>query len=348
MDCHLLIPGLILPENAGAASYNDLALPALETLLARGALRAQAGVSLERWLAATFGVAPQYDLPFAPLSLRGDGVDPGNACWIQADPVHLEVRRDELLLADASCFEIAADEAHDMLTALNAHFRGDGLEFIAPAPHRWYARLAGEAQIRTTPTLEVAGHSIERFLPAGEDARRWRRLANEAQMLLHQHARNEARETRGALTVNSVWFWGAGRAPAVGRDAPYGAVWSSHPLAAGLAAAANSRSQPLPPSAARLLESDPNAARDRRELVVLDWLRGAATADLPAWRGALARLEKLWFAPLLDALRRGAVQLTLHALGTERSLVSTSTRFDRLKFWRTRRPIARHLMAASR
>jgi hypothetical protein len=57
-----------------------------------------AGLSLERWLAATFRIAADPDLPLAALSLLGDGAAPGAACWLQADPVHLRVHRDQLLL----------------------------------------------------------------------------------------------------------------------------------------------------------------------------------------------------------------------------------------------------------
>ena len=343
MHCHLLIPGLILPESAGAALLDDPALPALELLLARGALEKHPGMSLEGWLAAAFRVAPQYDLPLAPLSLRGEGVDPGDAWWLRADPVHLEAQRGELMLADASCFEVAGDEAADMLSALNAHFREDGLEFVAPVPQRWYVRLAGEARIRTTPAIEVAGRSIGRFLPAGDDAPRWHRLINEAQMLLHTHKRNEAREARGELPINSVWFWGAGRAPGVGGDAHYDGVWSDQPLAAGLAAVANVEAHPLPPSGAALLETSHPPFGEQRTLVVVDWLRGAACNDRPAWANAAARLEALWFAPLLDALKRGSLgSLTVHALGPDVSLTSASTRLDQLKLWRARRPLGHY------
>ena len=211
MNCHLLIPNLFLPESAGAEPYRELALPALETLLARGSHQGLPGMSLERWLVAAFRIAPQHDLPLAPLNLRGDGIDPCDAWWVQADPVHLKVYRDELLLVDASCFEITRDEAAAMIAALNAHFGADGIEFVAPVPQRWYARVRAEPRILTTPTAEAAGRGIERFLPAGDDGPGWRRVINEAQMLLHGHPCNEAREQRGELPVNSVWFWGAGR-----------------------------------------------------------------------------------------------------------------------------------------
>ena len=48
-------------------------------------------------------------------------------------------------------------------------------------------------------------------------ARRLRRLQSECQMLLYPHPLNEAREARGAPTLNSIWLSGCGRAqPLVG------------------------------------------------------------------------------------------------------------------------------------
>src|SRR6185436_4647869 len=94
MNFHLLIPSLFPPAGAGAEPYRGLDLPALETLLARGTIARLPGMSLERWLAAAFGVTPQHDLPLAPLCLRGDGADPGAACRMVPVPVPLQVHRD--------------------------------------------------------------------------------------------------------------------------------------------------------------------------------------------------------------------------------------------------------------
>jgi len=343
MDCHLLIPDLLLPDSTGAAPYQKLLLPALEMLLARGASQRHAGISLERWLAAAFRVAPQYDLPLAAASLRGEGLDPADACWLQADPVHLKVQGDHLILADSKRFEITESEAAEMLAALNTHFLQDRIEFVAPVPQRWYARVPEEPRIRTTPTAEVAGRNIERFLPQGDDAARWRRLSNEVQMLLHSHPGNDARDARGELTINSVWFWGAGRMSRLAGDVRYQAVHSGHPLAIGLASAAGLEIQAIPHSSAVLLEIYRGRTRDRPVLVVLEALRNALN-DVHAWRRALEELEARWFAPLLDALKRGALQtVTLHALGPEMSLASISTRYNHLKFWRTRHRLPDYL-----
>jgi hypothetical protein len=41
-------------------------------------------------------------------------------------------------------------------------------------------------------------------------AKKWRRLQNELQMILHDHPVNEARLERGELSINSVWLYGCG------------------------------------------------------------------------------------------------------------------------------------------
>src|SRR5262249_54562653 len=205
----------------------------------------------------------------------GEGVDPGDAFWLEADPVHLSVSRDELLLTAAGRPALTVGEARELTSTLNTHFAEDGLEFIAPSPRRWYARVREAPRIRTTPTADAVGQRMEALLPQGEDGPRWRRIVNEAQMLLHDHPCNAAREERGELPVNSVWPWGAGRLPAVAGDAPYGAVWSSHPLATGIASAAHLSSYPLPASAAAFLETPAPSANERPALLVLDDLQAA-------------------------------------------------------------------------
>ena len=204
-ECHLLVADLFPAGSSGSALYERLALPALGTLLARGStlpIPAARGshVSLEAWLAVEFGASAHL----AAASLRGDGIEPGDACWLRADPVHLKADRDRVLLADATSFEIDREETAALIAALNAHFAEDGLAFVAPVPQRWYVRVRDGARIQTTPTPRVRGRGIDGYLPEGEDGPRWRRLGNEAQMLLHGHPCNEARETRGALPVNGV------------------------------------------------------------------------------------------------------------------------------------------------
>ena len=336
MNCHLLVSDLFWPASAGNEPYSGLALPALETLLARGRGVRTAGASLERWLAAEYRLSD--GLPLAPFSLRGDGGEPGGDCWMRADPVHLKLHGDRLILADASQLAVTPEEAPEFVAVLNSHFAGEGISFIAPSPPRWYLRTANAPRLRTTPISEVAGRSVEGLLPDGDDGARWRRVINEAQMLLHQHPCNDARERRGQLAVNSVWLWGAGRDHSL--TAPYDALWADHPLATGLAAAGGAAVRPLPASGDLLVE----APRGGTQLVVLP-LPATAYGDLADWREAVATLERLWIAPLLSRLQDASLEsLTLHGLGPDYGYTSSLTGRDRLRFWRVRRPL--HAYAA--
>ena len=111
-------------------------------------------------------------------------------------------------------------------------------------------KLARAPKLVDSQLSEVAGKDVQPYLPAGADALEWHRIFNEAQMLLHEHAVNEAREARGEPAVNSVWFWGGGTRPAVpGR--PFDAVWSDDTTAIALAAAAARMPRRCPPMRTR-------------------------------------------------------------------------------------------------
>jgi len=341
MNLHVLVPDLFLAAGAGPDPYRALALSALETMLARGEAARTAGGSLEAWLAATFAIDGVPEPPLAALSLIGEGVDPGESAWVRADPVHLEARGDHLLLADSASMAIEPEEAASLVAGLNAHFARDGIEFIAPHPGRWYARVRVEPRLRTMPASGAARRPLREVLPAGEDAPRWRSLMNEAQMLLHAHPCNELREARGTPTVNGVWFWGAGRARRPGRNAPYRAVWSSNPLAVGIADAAGLDAGPIPAGGAPEIVAAGAGALPH--LLVLDALTGALAAGIERWREGLEAMETGWFAPLLAGLGAGQCEtLTLHCLGPDGGRLVRLSRWTRRRWWRARRRLAHY------
>src|SRR3990172_4623918 len=154
-NVHLIIPDLFLPEDIAAEVCADLRLPVLEKLLARGAStdsdpstkplvlsgvegsgRTGEGGYLENHLCELFGVTCAADAPIAPVSAAFDGLAAG--CWLRADPVHLRLQRDQLLLAGV---QPGGEEGAALGASLNEHFAGQGMEFFAPHPQRWYVRL---------------------------------------------------------------------------------------------------------------------------------------------------------------------------------------------------------------
>lgn len=309
--------------------------PALQTLLARASCVQAPQSEMESWLCEAFGVARQQDYPAAPLSLMADGVSPETHYWLRADPVHLGVERDQLILSEGSTFPLAQDEADALIATLNQHFAVDGLHFMAPHPQRWYLRLAHTPALTTHGLYQAAGRNVHSLLPAGEEAMRWRALLNEVQMLMFEHPVNVAREARGIAPVNSIWLSGGGELP---QDLlqPFDQVWANDALAHGLALAARIPYENLPENAAAWL----NHAAPGKHLLVLDTLRPAACyGDPHAWRSQLAQLEEQWFAPLKQALQRGAIALTLHAPTPAGTLSFTLSRSSLWKLWQPVRPL---------
>ena len=323
MHCELIVPGLF-------AQASGARVPSLELLLARSRSSSAESVSLEAWLQEAFGLE---DAPPAAgaLTFAAGGGDPGEDCWGRADPIHLRLMRDRLVVVPSAAFALADDEARSLVEALNRHFDGRiRLEVFEPA--RWCARLERGFAFDAASPLEAAGRDADLALRCGgEAARRWSRLLNEIQMLLHAHPVNLAREARGEPQVNSLWLWGVGTAPRV-PPSRWQAVSADDPLALGLARLAGARHAALPASAAALLERAP---QEGRHLVVLDALRAPlAIGESGQYRECIERVERDWFAPLLEALRGARLgMLTVHvpdSLGAAFEII----RGDLRRFWR--------------
>jgi hypothetical protein len=344
MQCTLLIPRLFWPRETAERVSSGLHLPALTTLLGRSRRERFAAIATEGWLCQAFQVERQQDWPVAPLTLAIDGGETGEAYWLRADPVHLRVDRNRLLLIENTLFDVTADEAHALVSSLNEHFASEGLSFHAPSPKRWYARLSRAPNLFTHCTSEVAGQDVQLFLPAGSDALAWHRVFNEIQMLLHTNAANAAREARAEPVVNSVWFWGGGARTAV-PGSPYSVVWSDDTLAVSLAALADARTADCPANAGAWFNSPHFSAGDEgAHLIVIDELAAPnAHHDSQEWRARVVSLEESWFAPLLGALREskltGIALVTPGAAGCWRFDL---TKMDLLKFWRRPLPWAEY------
>jgi hypothetical protein len=204
---------------------------------------------------------------------------------------------------------------------------------------RWCARLEEELAIDAENPLDVAGRDFDLSLPGGEAGKRWHQLLNEAQMLLHEHPVNEARESRGEAMVNSLWLWGVGRAPKLD-PCRWQSVTADDPVALGLARLAGARTRSLPQSAAAWLERSPP---DGRHLLVLDQLRAPlALGQSAEYAETIDALDAGWFAPLLAALRAGSIgMLTVHVpdgLGASFETV----RGDLRRFWRRPKALERY------
>jgi hypothetical protein len=329
MHCELMLPGLYYAPAAPR-------LPALEMLLARGRRTVSEPRSAEGWLQEAFGV-DAGELPAGALTVLARHGAPGSERWARADPVHLRLLRDRLVLVPNEAFALSQEEADALCEALNRHFAG-ALEVRALEPRRWCARLAEDFGALPAAPLDLAGRDADLGRPLGDGARRWQALLTEAQMVLHAHPVNLAREQRGEPAVNSLWLWGAGAVPG---ELPrkWQTVAAAEPLALGLAQLSGARPRPLPGSADAWLDSLPE---DGRQLALLDALRAARALSQEAeYAECLAALESRWFAPLLAALRRGRIgMLTLHL--SDLGHAFETIRGDLRRLWRRPRALERY------
>jgi hypothetical protein len=322
MHCELAVPGLL--ANDAAARF-----PALELLLARAREAQDEPAALEQWLAGSFDLDGQAPLAMGALTLLAAGRDPGAGRWVRADPVHLRLLRDRMVLVPAAAFDISSEEAAALCATLNRHFEGR-LEIDPVEPGRWCARLSSEIPLATESPLDMAGRALAPGRPG--DA-----LLNEAQMALHEHPVNEAREARGAPAVNSLWLWGAG-APPREVQSHWQSISADEPASLGLARIAGLRSRAVPMDADAWLARLPE---DGRHLAVLDVLRAPlALGDQEVFAARLQDLETKWFAPLLAGLRAGRIgMLTLRVPDAGASF--ETIRGDLRRFWRRPRALRR-------
>jgi hypothetical protein len=244
--------------------------------------------------------------------LFGAGMPPGSDFWLSADPVHLQVNRDQLILLAPESLSITDAEAVSLCAALNRHFAADGLSFLAPQPDRWYLKTVQPPRIHTSSLSRAVGQDVDHMLPEGEDRLAWHRIINEA-----------------ALPVNSLWFSGGGTLPAARPS--FEAVMGSSALARGL-----SKLTGTPFTAT---EQGINAIAADNVLVEL---RDAATASLrldpAAWKRALEDLEQRWFAPLTGQLKKGRIRRLV--IATVADGYSYRWSVSRTNLWRWWRPAA--------
>jgi hypothetical protein len=331
MFIHLVIPGLVWPAATVADLTSGLALPALQALLGHARVNAAPAMALESWLGRLFGLPPEA-LPHAALRRLGEADHATiDGEWLCADPVHLHFARERLLMADASDLAITAEESAALIQRLNEFVAEaePGLgRFEAASPERWYLHLAAPARARFAALNDVVGRPIGQFLPEGEDARRWQRLVSEAQILLHDHPANRAREAAGGRSINSLWLWGGGHLP-TRLSAPARSVQAQEPFARGLARAAGLEAAP------------PRALPGEDALIVLDALhKPALHLDIERWRQALQELEAEWFEPLLAALKaRRTTALRITAPGDRATLELSLDVRSLWKFWRRPRSL---------
>ncbi|MEO6154374.1 MAG: phosphoglycerate mutase [Thermomonas sp.] len=268
---------LLLPDGE---RFAGIALPAsLAKALGRAdQVTGQAGDQAQ--LARHFRLVPNRWSDAALTRATDAGVDDArSAAWLRADPAY--IRPDingARLLATGAGLSISVQDVDAFLPALRPLFGDAGFLLDAPHPSRWYVRLSRESRLpEFAPPSDVLGEDVFDHTPDGPEARRWRTLLSETQVMLHNHPRNEERARAGLVQVNSLWFWGGGVLPdSVASDVL--TVFSDDPVLHGLAGVCTFTAMPF------------------AEFTGFESLVDAALLDLRAVRDPKVLLER-WLQP---------------------------------------------------
>lgn len=296
-----------LPEHRSAGPASALAGSTRQTT---------SNTSVEQALMQLLGFS-SVDAGRIPAALFRYPIDmqrPAPRHTVCADPVHLRAERDHARLVPAAALDIEPAEAHDLLGALNNLVGADGLNFELAEPGRWYLTGMPAHALDTWPVHAVAQRNVANFMPAQGEAAEWRRLMTEVQMLMHTHAVNVAREQRGRLTINGIWFWGGAACPEP-PSCPAVRLFADDYFSRGLAAQIGLRVLPLihasivtDPAANTAIDVAIDTARKAGEcIIVVDesvqdtWLSG----DAEAMARSEDRLGRHWLTPFRAALSGG-------------------------------------------
>jgi len=333
----LFIPGLLGLVRNVTPEYLP-ALPATETLFARGHMQEKSAASFSETLCHLFNlkVADERDPPIAAISRLIDDDHSMQGVWMRADPVHLTADRGGVVLVDGSSFTLDQHDALVLAAEIKEILAERGLMLEAPTTNRWYVQLETLPKIKTTAIHEVVGRDIHKYMPAGKHKQQWAQLINEIQMALHASQLNEERQRRGELPINSVWFWGSGALPEQ-TEHQWTKVFTDEIIAKGFSKHTNVVCQELPDQVNQLVQKLDES--DNVLAVISFGLRHAQYHDVEGWLDFIAYLEEFWFANLLEFLRSGALE-KLTVITKKREI--TINKRDLYKLWKRPKSICQY------
>ncbi|WP_374583300.1 hypothetical protein [Pseudoduganella sp.] len=321
----VVLPFALPPAELAPELNRNLQAPALAALLSRNnVVKRHAGAEDSRVLPHESWLAQAAGLPLADAVMRGFGLAPADGHWFIVHPVHIQLARNHLVLADTRRLQLAEADARVLFDLAKPFFD----ELVWGDANTWFMRADAWQGLDTASPDAAMGSNLADWMPAGPTALGFKKLQNEIQMLWHEHPVNEARQQRGLAPVNSFWMWGGASATGGGHAA--GGAGQR------LAVAATGNAQ-APAWLRALAAPDAKAAPGEPGAVVLPHLIPAGAGnDWGAWLGAIQQLEQEWFAPLLAALKDGRLSdLTLVLTDRDGWKEIRTSKAALRKFWRS-------------
>ncbi|WP_342114696.1 hypothetical protein [Pseudoduganella sp. OTU4001] len=316
----VVLPFALPPAELAQELSRNLKAPALAALLSRNSLlkRHVLGddcrvLPHETWLTRAAGAS------LAAAVMRGFGLAPSGGKWFIVHPVHIQLARNHLVLADSRRLRLDEADARVLFELAKPFFE----DLLWGDAETWFMRADAWHGLDAASPDAAMGSNLADWMPVGPNALAFKKLQNEIQMLWHEHPVNEARQQRGLAPVNSFWMWGGEVSP----DASPAADGAGFRLA--VAGPAPSWMRALGTPGAKVAPGEPGV------LLLPHLISAGAGNDWGAWLGAMQQLEQEWFAPLLSALQESRIgELTLILTDRDGWKEIRTTRSALRKFWR--------------
>jgi hypothetical protein len=295
--------------------------------------------------ASTQAATPSLDSTATPPAAVAAALSLDSTAWF-ATPVHLIAGLTSLHLDRRSILRLSPADLEHFAQDFNQTFGDSGLHLL-PLPAGDFL-MQGPATL-IAATMEPARAlvvDLETALPKGSDSKALKRLGAELEMWLHAHPLNEARRRRRELPVSTLWLWGGGTAPprrahetlftprpelSATHSPNTDLAFGSDPYLAGLWSQYGSHSRALPDRLSDLLQ-DSNVQRAILVTEITPLLHSN-----PHWTvfEALGEIDRRWVAPVIAAIREGAVAGAVFIANDTELRVR---RRDHLRFWRRPQP----------
>ena len=294
-----------------------------ENIWLRERLELPAGDALEAHAAWSYGLAP--------------------GSWLLT-PSHVTIGLDHALLIDPSELELNPDESQALADVAAQSLSEHGFRLFLASPHAWFLHGERELNLQAHGWRMAAGRNVDAYLPSGPDARLWRRMLSEVQMLWHQNPVNLAREQRGAPPVNMLWL--EGRATRVPTRSSM-VLWSRNEAIRRLVQASGGQA----PDTQNMLPAPDEFAlltalalqQDARDLVVelSAWSQARRRDDSHQWLTEWQRFDAcLRDLALPERLPATFSSIRVILTGERRRLELQRERSTRWKLWRRLDPLA--------
>lgn len=280
MRLTLLLPGsLVSPETtAGIIDAVDRQ-PRLARLARAELVQEQEAAAFARgaahldWLAANvYHSEPPATAPYTLAAVSNERA--ATQVW-HADPIHLQLAGDHLIVQRIAVHE---SEADSLLEVANEMTASAGCRVTRHGGH-WFLRTDRPWSLEAAPLDATEGESLAERLPTGPDAGRWSRLLNEIQMSWHVHPVNEEREGSGRPAINSLWLHGGGRWQSL-PPIDFASIHADSPALRGAAAAAGAA------------VAEPDATPLDRALIVWEDAFDARASGADAWLAAMSEIDR--------------------------------------------------------